>query len=767
MDVYTKFDLHIHTIASAKTKSGDKTLVQNSKLDNLDVLIENLIQNDVNMVAMTDHNIFNKEIHLELKKQEEKQNEIYKVLPGVEIDLNIEEKIVHVVCIFDDTDLDYIIKIEKGFTSQASYTVDELGAMLRRIELGAILIAHQKCDYTIEKQQKTSLSYAGKESFYKFIGCEFFDALEIQNTKVEGILKSRFFSDNISNVNLVVGSDCHEWSAYPAHHAGRIPAELMYMKALPTFQGLVMAITDNSRILKYVEPIKENTLKEIVIEIGGDKKTIPLSDKINVIIGDNSVGKSTLVKYFAGVAEKEAIDFLKSHNIEILSKSLDKEYYTFSGQGKIREMFESSEEKLPIKQKFASFFKPIDLKKYTDIILEILQYYKNMWERNEAKCNNIQTLKRNLYVPVFTEKDKHYLSIESNICKVENEYKGLTDMFEVLFTKFKGFNNYKGIIDGEDILKLKEIRGQILDIGKKYNNISVQKESESEIKSVFEFVAKEYSEQISKLSSTDESLLTAYRNEYQKAISSICLDLEHRFIKMDNVWDSFKDFSIEESRNQVGKYCFISKAVKNEKITKKLITDYIAKFIVSDKELDKLTIGEILACIKGKKIYEQTADNIKQFLNIIYKKFIEDYLSMTVEIKQGDDMLNESNSAGINALYYIDILGETYSKPIFIIDQPEDDVSQSRISKNLISSFKNLSTKAQIIIVTHNPQLVVNLDADNVIVIKKEDKEIDFYSGALEYIDADYSILDLVANTLDGGADVIRKRWKRYDKTGL
>jgi predicted ATPase len=131
-------------------------------------------------------------------------------------------------------------------------------------------------------------------------------------------------------------------------------------------------------------------------------------------------------------------------------------------------------------------------------------------------------------------------------------------------------------------------------------------------------------------------------------------------------------------------------------------------------------------------------------------------MTTTVEIKQGNDMLNESNSAGINALYYIDILSETYSKPIFIIDQPVDDVSQSRISSNLIPSLKNLANKAQVIIVTHNPQLVVSLDFDNV---------INFYSGALEFKSDNYSILDLVAKTLDSGADVIKKRWKRYDKT--
>lgn len=767
MDTYTKFDLHIHSIYSASTKSGDKAIVANSTIDNLGILVEQLLANSVNMIAITDHNIFNKDIYLQLKNQEKEQNSIFKVLPGVEIDLNINGNIVHVVCIFDDTSPNHADKIVAGFETKSSFTVDDLGAMLRKIELSTVLIAHQKCDYTIEKQSKTSLSCAGKDQFYKFIGCEFFDALEIQNTKVEGILKSRFSTDNISDINLVVGSDCHEWCAYPSHHLGRVPAQLMYMKALPTFQGLVMSITDNSRLYKFIESDREHTLKELTLELNKKVRQLPLSDKINVIIGDNSVGKSTLVKYLSNECEKGAIDFLKAHNVKILSQVLQNEYFTFSGQGKIREMFESNQEKLPIKERFKEFFKEIDMTKYHNIIKEILIYYKKIWDRNERIVNNMQIIQRNLYIPVFTEKDKHYLSIESNIVKQQNTYSNLTSIFEDLYAKFKDFNQYRTIMDIDDINLLIDIRKQIVNIGRKYYKINLEKELELDIQSIFEFVSKEFIEKINGLSTSDEKMLNTYRTEYLRAIESICTDLEYKFSPIENVWTHFKDFKIPDSINQVGKYCFVNKVIKNELINQILIENFISQFLDTIIPLDHLTTSQVLNSIKGKRIISQTSENINELLNIIYKNFIEEYMTTTVEIKQGNDKLTESNSAGINALYYIDILSETYSKPIFIIDQPEDDVSQSRISSNLIPSLKTLSNKAQVIIVTHNPQLVVNLDVDNVIVIKKEDNDIEFYSGPLEFYNDNYSILELVANTLDGGADVIRKRWKRYVKTGL
>ena len=70
----------------------------------------------------------------------------------------------------------------------------------------------------------------------------------------------------------------------------------------------------------------------------------------------------------------------------------------------------------------------------------------------------------------------------------------------------------------------------------------------------------------------------------------------------------------------------------------------------------------------------------------------------------------------------------------------------------------------QVLIVTHNPQFIVNLDVDNVIYIGKEEDRIFVQSGALEYKDKDYSILDIISNHIEGGLDTLKRRWKRYEK---
>lgn len=122
-------------------------------------------------------------------------------------------------------------------------------------------------------------------------------------------------------------------------------------------------------------------------------------------------------------------------------------------------------------------------------------------------------------------------------------------------------------------------------------------------------------------------------------------------------------------------------------------------------------------------------------------------------------------SSGLDAKIYFDLLSyENSREGIYIIDQPEDNISQSAIKTYLLDRFKTMGENRQVIMVTHNPQFIVNLDIDNLIFITKESERIKIYSGALEFVCPEYSILDIVAKNIDGGLDSIRKRWKRYEK---
>ena len=103
-----KIDLHIHSEFSM-AKDGQK--VAENTIDNLPILVRRLMDNQVEMCAITDHDNFNYRLYSELKNEEKKDNCIQKVLPGIEFSVEFDEgKVIHIVTIFDDRDEEKVKK---------------------------------------------------------------------------------------------------------------------------------------------------------------------------------------------------------------------------------------------------------------------------------------------------------------------------------------------------------------------------------------------------------------------------------------------------------------------------------------------------------------------------------------------------------------------------------------------------------------------------------------------------------------------------------
>ena len=133
--------------------------------------------------------------------------------------------------------------------------------------------------------------------------------------------------------------------------------------------------------------------------------------------------------------------------------------------------------------------------------------------------------------------------------------------------------------------------------------------------------------------------------------------------------------------------------------------------------------------------------------------------------KEEDMDVYDEVSSGFDAQMYFTLLcGETRDKGVYIIDQPEDHISQRAIKEKVLSQFRKMGLQRQVIMVTHNPQFIVNLDVDNVIYLSKDDGRFMIQSGALEYEDENYSILRIVADNIEGGLQTIQGRMKRYEK---
>jgi hypothetical protein len=102
-------------------------------------------------------------------------------------------------------------------------------------------------------------------------------------------------------------------------------------------------------------------------------------------------------------------------------------------------------------------------------------------------------------------------------------------------------------------------------------------------------------------------------------------------------------------------------------------------------------------------------------------------------------------------------------RPLFI-DQPEENLDPRSVYTELVPHFRAAKQRRQIVMVTHNANLVVNTDADQVIVATSERKgdsglpTITYASGSIENPEIRKSICLL----LEGGRRAFLEREKRY-----
>ena len=101
---------------------------------------------------------------------------------------------------------------------------------------------------------------------------------------------------------------------------------------------------------------------------------------------------------------------------------------------------------------------------------------------------------------------------------------------------------------------------------------------------------------------------------------------------------------------------------------------------------------------------------------------------------------------------------QAFTQPL-IFDQPEDDLDNEFIIEELVDIFKKIKQFRQVILVTHNANLVVNSDSEQIIIASNNDGLINYASGSLE----NPEINKHVRRILEGGDSAFRKREQRYN----
>lgn len=152
---------------------------------------------------------------------------------------------------------------------------------------------------------------------------------------------------------------------------------------------------------------------------------------------------------------------------------------------------------------------------------------------------------------------------------------------------------------------------------------------------------------------------------------------------------------------------------------------------------------------------------LKRFAHWLYST---DHISLRYEIAyDGVDIRKLSpRTRGIVLLLLYLALDDADDRPL-IIDQPEENLDPKSVYDELVSLFIMAKAKRQVIMITHNANLVINTDADQVIIASAGAypagglPSITYVAGGLE----DGSIREAVCNILEGGEEAFRERARR------
>jgi predicted ATPase len=167
--------------------------------------------------------------------------------------------------------------------------------------------------------------------------------------------------------------------------------------------------------------------------------------------------------------------------------------------------------------------------------------------------------------------------------------------------------------------------------------------------------------------------------------------------------------------------------------------------------------------------------------NNVTNEFLStNWFSIKYELKYQNDLFN-SMSQGKQAFVILKLLLDFNDKkcPI-LIDQPEDSLDNRAIYNELVQYIKKKKKERQIILVTHNPNVVVSADSELVIVANQHGKDsknrdgikFQYMEGSLENTfqknDSNTNILESqgirehVCEILEGGKEAFEKREEKY-----
>lgn len=169
----------------------------------------------------------------------------------------------------------------------------------------------------------------------------------------------------------------------------------------------------------------------------------------------------------------------------------------------------------------------------------------------------------------------------------------------------------------------------------------------------------------------------------------------------------------------------------------------------------------IISCLRefSVDVASQVKTNkLLDFYNFLYgMSYITNKYELISDEKTIDNLSPGERGALLLIFYLLLDLRDT---PL-IIDQPEDNLDNQSVAKVLVPFIQAAKKRRQIILVTHNPNLAVVADSDQIIYVtidKENNQKVSICAGGIENPEINESIVTILEGTMSS----FRKRDDKY-----
>lgn len=249
-------------------------------------------------------------------------------------------------------------------------------------------------------------------------------------------------------------------------------------------------------------------------------------------------------------------------------------------------------------------------------------------------------------------------------------------------------------------------------------------------------------------------------------------NVANTFLKWDEV-----EYFLRQVINSMGYlnflYCIFNRKIYDiEKVLK--IYDVVDRTRITSKDIDegyedisKENLGKVYQAIFNKitkdkdgliRSIERWLDVIDDFsiqFNINYKESVRQERAIFKDLEQ----LSLGQKVVAILTFVFNFGSHTKDNTPLIIDQPEDNLDNQYIFKNLVDSLRNIKNKRQVIVVTHSSTIVTNADAEQVIVMNSDN--CNGWVDTSGY-PSDKTIVSHIINHMEGGVDSFKNKLNKY-----